>query len=58
MIISFAEILLTREVPAATQEKWLQTIHQDGIRLANIVDALLSISQLTFKMMPQSFLAE
>ena len=45
-IIGFAEILLTREVPAATRQKWLQTIHQDGIRLANIVDDLLSISQV------------
>ncbi len=45
-IVGFSEILLTHEVPKEVRENWLRSLHQEGLRLAGIVDDMLDISRI------------
>jgi DNA-binding response OmpR family regulator/nitrogen-specific signal transduction histidine kinase len=45
-LVGFTELLLHRDVADATRRAWLQTMHQEGLRLAGILNDLLDLARL------------
>ncbi|MHB8626152.1 MAG: PAS domain S-box protein [Aggregatilineales bacterium] len=45
-ILGFSEILLTREMDAARNKRYIQIIHEQSIQLRKIIDSLLDISRI------------
>ncbi|HEY7066121.1 MAG TPA: ATP-binding protein [Chloroflexota bacterium] len=45
-LVGFTELLLHREVADATRRAWLQTMHEEGLRLAAILNDLLDLARL------------
>ncbi len=48
-ILGFSEILLTREMDAARNKRYVQIIHEQSIQLRKIIDSLLDISRIESK---------
>jgi two-component system phosphate regulon sensor histidine kinase PhoR len=45
-LIGFVELLLQQKAPQATQQKWLELLYRESIRLASILDDMLNISRI------------
>jgi signal transduction histidine kinase len=45
-LVGFTELLLHREVADATRRAWLETMHEEGLRLAAILNDLLDLARL------------
>jgi signal transduction histidine kinase len=45
-LVGFTELLLHREVADTTRRAWLETMHEEGLRLAAILNDLLDLARL------------
>ncbi|HLH27239.1 MAG TPA: response regulator [Chloroflexota bacterium] len=45
-LVGFTELLLHRDVADATRRAWLETMHEEGLRLAAILNDLLDLARL------------